>query len=714
MLKTVDQFSIVRADGLGFYGALRCKILRWYAYLQESCQSVFEWLLYRGHISTISHPLLVEIHHITSLLMCRPRTLAINFTESCSQLGFYAVTRPGGWPYRIVQNTSSLSLVYDRWASLSFVNRVVHENPNYRWWVNPINEEVVFQLASTQFAIPIALASALRAKVGQVKILTSGDLKRWFIDVDYKPSVSLTIVTPIVADWLGGEKSVDLIHYMYPIALADYLPESSGKHSVTLVEPNPLSLPSFAPIVNEASDLAAVHLRLQNIRNHMVPDEFIPYAEEFVALLVAGSHHCFPWEQHEVLEVQDRPMQKARNRQAVVQLEDYGRLHTNSFVKQEAYVADKAPRNISNVMVKHNIELSRYTYPFKKEILSKQHWYMPARSMTEIAEALQSFHRAYGPNLVETDFSKFDGTISRWLRENVEFRAYAAIFPEMLPLLRKELDCVATTTTGYKYSADGSRLSGSPATTDGNTMIAAFVDYLASRREGCSPETAYARIGLHFGDDGVSAPLPLLEETANLLGLNLKCLPKSQFIGFLGRIYPDPSLSLGSFQDPVRVWSRITTLAGNVPQEQQLPRLRAKFSSYLRSDAKTPFLGDYLRKWLEEHPGPVFENLSDLPFLHRGAEEWPELELVEMARDYILSELNMDDNEIAFALGGGRIVREIVPNNGSEHIEGASVGVAATIIAPDESLNTKRLIPPLSRVAKRRNYFRRSRGFKNC
>lgn len=708
----VVQRPITSHNDLNLFGAL--KLLA--ADVTRHIGSLFDTSMWcvGGDISlVIDRRDLGMVNLIEEALDSNPSILYVRLQGSCfkgpvADLAFCEA--PNGLPYAVYQNDNEYTFVRDTSMSLHIVKPAVSQAGDYRWYIDPGNDAVVFLVGTHTFTIPTHLAAALRAKAGQAKILTSGDIKRWFMDVGFTTTISLTIVTPIVCDWLGGPKQVDLIHYMYPTSLPNMDVTSEGKVSATLVCPNPLSLPAYAPVVNESADLAAVHHRLDKIRNHVEPDSFIGYAEEFVHLLTTGHGPYDPLTHDDVLKLQDRPIQQLRNKQAVVQLEAYGKVHVDAFVKKEAYVADKAPRNISNVMVKHNVELSRHSYAFKDAVLKRQHWYMPAKSMTEIAEALSEFHTRHGPVLVETDFSKFDGTISRWLREHVEIASYAAVSPEAASLIRKELDAMATTATGFKYPVDGSRLSGSPVTTDGNTVVAAFVDYVAHREDGFDKQTAYSYIGLHFGDDGVSRNTPSLERVASAMGLSLKCLPKESFIGFLGRIYPDPSTSLCSFQDPVRCWTKLTTLSGNVPEQDRLPRLRSKFRSYLRSDADTPFLGDYLRKWLEEHPGPEKLELTDLPYLHRTAEEWPAMDMPEAARDYILSVLDMTDDEMLKAMTGVRFSREIGNEPGSEHLDGFNMGVAATIITPDETSNGKGATIPSQRSKNRKNFFHRQRG----
>lgn len=705
----------VEVTGTGLIGSVLKPLLLFRTAMRNAISAISSFG-FGGEITITSHPNDPDLKStIESALSLKPSIVVVYQIGSASSS--YApqltlVDGPNGYPFRVSYFPGGFALVHDWTASVTLISSVTEQRDNYTWRVNQHLQAVVFSLGSERFLIPCHLAAALRAKAGKVKILTASDIIRWLNEVKYVPELHLQIVAPILADWLGGEMHTGLVHYMYPTCLPGSIAESTGKPSAHMVEDNPLGLLSYAPVVNESASLAAVHHRINKVHNTATPDHYSGFAREFVDLMVVGTDPGPPLTEGEVLEIQDKPIQKQRNAAAVVQTAPYKHVHVTAFVKKEAYPAGKEPRNISNVMTKHNVELSRYTYAFKRGVLAYQHWYMPAKSMIEIAKRLRLFVSDSGYPVVETDFSRFDGTISRWLREHVEIAAYRRFYPEAADLLVLELDAKAETTEGYQYEVDGSRLSGSPATTDGNTMIAAFVDYVAARIIGLAPRDAYASIGLHFGDDGVSRPFPNLEAVASEMGLKLKCITRHDFVGFLGRIYPDPLLCLGSFQDPIRSWSKLTVLAGPA-SSASLPRLKAKYQSYLRSDSNTPFLGDYLRNWLSANSDIVAEeHEADIPFLHRGGHEWPQLTMVAAAEDYILRQLDMTASEVIESLTGTRTVwKEPVLEPGAEFTEGFNEGAAITI-SPVVTLNNSGLVNPGKRSQRRRAVQRARRASK--
>ena len=180
----------------------------------------------------------------------------------------------------------------------------------------------------------------------------------------------------------------------------------------------------------------------------------------------------------------------------------------DSFQKKEPYTKYNWPRNISTVPTDHTIRLSTYTYALKQDRLKKCDWYLPCLTPIEISNKFHLFCQTH-EKVDETDHDKFDGRISRWIRLNVEHPIYHRHFrrefsKELGDLLARELGAPGRTKNGVKYEPECSRLSGSPLTTDGNTIINAFVGYCCGRMRGMTPVQAWQEIGLCYGDDGLS------------------------------------------------------------------------------------------------------------------------------------------------------------------------------------------------------------------
>jgi len=137
--------------------------------------------------------------------------------------------------------------------------------------------------------------------------------------------------------------------------------------------------------------------------------------------------------------------------------------------------------------------MSRYVYAFKTDVLLQLDWYGPGKTPVE---AIQRF-RAFGENgYVVTDYSRFDGTISQWLQNHVVKAAYCRwICPEeranFVDYFQKVFIRRARSDQGFEYDPGHGTRSGSPITTDGNTMINAFVHYAALRGAGYDKQLAW-------------------------------------------------------------------------------------------------------------------------------------------------------------------------------------------------------------------------------
>lgn len=465
-------------------------------------------------------------------------------------------------------------------------------------------------------------------------------VEAYLISKDVSKKRELQSLSITLLKFFGGAKTVGSIDYYWTNlekpGLRDY--ETKEQPSVYSLGYTPIGRPC-APYLCESTDMGAVELRLNRIRNRKTPEGFDKYAREFVAKVVSSS--WLPYlEPHSYEYVQgklNKPHQRHRIERVVTTLRDVACV-VNAFVKAEAYAEPKDPRNISAVDMSSVLKLSRYTYRAKEEVFSKMHWYMPCKTPVEIATTLHTFCNKHKV-VAETDFSRFDGTISEWLRENVEVAVYARLFPhhpEVAELVRREFHAKCYTRTGIRYDPQGSRLSGSPLTTDGNTLIAGFVDYCALRGS-MGVDMAWDNIGLHFGDDGVSRNIGDMERVARQLGLSLKLEAKEFNVGFLGRIFPDPQRSTTSFQDPRRVWPKITVVSSN---HDMLARFRSKCAAYVISDPNTPLLSTYCKKVCELVPeGKMYHDEMGYLFQLWPDTTWPYDELDSDAAECAISEM---------------------------------------------------------------------------
>jgi len=423
----------------------------------------------------------------------------------------------------------------------------------------------------------------------------------------------------------------------------------------------PLGYDALAPMITTENARASIDGRITKpskaSNNSVITSDYALYAEEFVQELVpeSESNTGIPWSVDEVNEQQTRPMQRARALLCDMDYEE--QFVVRAFTKREFYSAPTDPRNISGVPTTHNLRLSGFTYAFKGAVLKAQSWYVPGRKPGEIAEAMQALADQHDA-LVETDFSRFDGSINRFLRVRVEQAAYLrwvapAHRQELFKLLNAELDSKAYL-HGLAYEPGSTRLSGSPLTSDGNTMINAFVQYCMMRKNGCAHRTAYDNLGLLCGDDAVVPSMTIPDESrirvAKRLGLTLTIERTAHRNGptrvtFLSRVFKDPWTSSASIQDPKRTLAKIhlTTDAG-VPLSQAG---LAKARGYRVTDARSPVVGAWVDCYIRNTPETdVLRPSIDIPYFSQEQfheSPWPQADGFE---DIVAEELGISAAEL--------------------------------------------------------------------
>nr|WPV63045.1 MAG: RNA-dependent RNA polymerase [Wufeng shrew nodavirus 2] len=446
-----------------------------------------------------------------------------------------------------------------------------------------------------------------------------------------------------------------------------------GKRYARVYAAPPLSEEAVFPVEGSNNDLRCVKNRIDipqrtaaqlmkrsNPSGSNIPEyRYAEYAREFVALLVPTTGVGRPIDVADVIEKQSLPRQRVRSKQRLWDL--YERFVVSAFQKREAYSSPNDPRNISSVPTTHTLGLSTYTLAFKEDCLKAVSWYMPGKTPVEVVTSLQDL-AANNVSLVEGDYSRFDGTITRWLRERVEFAAYLRwCHPDSLGQLRKllndELNPRAYTKTGLKYEPGCSRLSGSPLTTDGNTIINAFVAYATCREAKYSPGESFGTCGVFYGDDSLmtdkvimKGKLDDLTRVAGVLGLQLKATERArgQPVNFLSRVFPDIWNSPASVSDPLRALLKIHTTV-NITDDIEVCGFN-KASAYLVTDGKTPLIRSWCQAYLRLL-GKQFDqhDAKDLPYWYTVPEyraaPWPQDD-EDKAMDLVAGLLGVGPDEL--------------------------------------------------------------------
>jgi hypothetical protein len=446
-------------------------------------------------------------------------------------------------------------------------------------------------------------------------------------------------------------------------AIDKFLASEEGRVIGREVAPPLTDNPAVVPRESWNNDLQCVRGRVEGVRNVAIPPQrYASLACEFVDLVVGEKRHTgLPITVDEVDQIQNRPTQRTRTekvRQFVT--DNASPVKISAFMKKEAYTGVNDPRNISQVPTTHTLALSSYTYAMKEALLKDADWYAPCKSPDEIAARISEIALLYAV-LTETDFSRFDGTISEWLRRNVERAVYLRwAVPEeksrLGSLLAAEYRAAGVTKMGVRYNAGYGRLSGSPLTTDGNTLINAFVSYAAARLSGESKERAYKKLGMYAGDDGVSVvPEEYMCQAAKDLGLTLKCVnvQRGKALNFLARRFPDPWTCMGSVQDPARTIKKLHI--SFAPQDvSDSEALFNRADGYLTLDPNAPITANWCRKVIQIL-GPEMRSRAEA-VLERCKPDrpyylsWPQIDDQQTAISTVADALGLEGSEVVAAM----------------------------------------------------------------
>jgi len=385
-----------------------------------------------------------------------------------------------------------------------------------------------------------------------------------------------------------------------------------------------------------------------------------------------------------------------------------------TFLKHEAGPkASAAPRGITQYTEEMAIQTGRVGLLIK-EVLKNCSFYQPGNSPHDIAMSIRrlteiAMHAANtdkGGNvsgLHDTDYSKMDETISEciysWFVEFVLAFVHKSDYEEVKQILASNVDFTTMlngkpTKTGFKNN------SGSGVTTELNTVISAFIEYVSTclaiaihvhrSRDDNELDLStvkkntvrkalkkyaekgslvhlywgdfmfkdkdvdmysipYAVIGPKFGDDGVGPHLPNISDDdwnaaatffTKSIGMKLKVAFSRPEDGtfFLGRHYPKPLESLASYADVLKALRKLS-----VARNLDVEKYKHKLLGYWTTDSKTPGISEYLTAVAKMYGVDLqcYENLPDF-----DEDGHPKL-TVEMAN------LLANDREVFYRVAGG-------------------------------------------------------------
>jgi len=386
------------------------------------------------------------------------------------------------------------------------------------------------------------------------------------------------------------------------------------------------ALPSMESFMNPFIDAAFVAERSRNNDERTVqtrvktPDDkgksklksfHIQVMEEFTDLLAATVGKLHPVEYEEVYAKQNRPTQRSILERSENETDD-GR--ATAMQKAEAYRTANDPRNITIVNGPSKREHSKWMYALY-EAMAKVEWYAFGKKPAELAQQVTEI--CLGAEWwFETDLSRQDMNIGEYARM-LEVMLMTKLFDkkyweELLKAMRSQTFLTVVTKFGVKYNSKLGRASGSAETAVFNTILTAFIFFLAFRMtrnrytgEFFIAAESWAKLGLYGGDDGGTADVDPknAEKAARIMGQKLtssRIMRGELGVKFLARCY-GPDVWYGdtnSCCDIRRQLSKFHTCVrlNNLTAAQKLCEKSFAFSL---SDLRTPILGPFIKKVLE-------------------------------------------------------------------------------------------------------------------
>lgn len=356
---------------------------------------------------------------------------------------------------------------------------------------------------------------------------------------------------------------------------------------------------------------------------------------------------------------------QAARLQRHVELDARPALPKTSLKNEVGPKASAAPRGTTQLSEEMAIQTGRVGLLIK-EVLKHCGFFMPGASPHDIAIAIRNLTQVAAEasnedenclvsGVHDTDYTKMDETISEYIYTSLFSKFVLAFvhpsdYEEVKKILKDNVD-IMTMLNGKLVGTGHKNNSGSGVTTELNTLVAAFIEYVttcfaitkhthrlrhkkemdlgtvkkstirtALTRYSESMDLShiywgdfmfknntpdiwsipYAVIGPKFGDDGVGAHLPKIsdadwKESATFITETIGMILKVSFARpengtfFLGRYYPKPLESLASYADVGKACRKIS-VARNGDRE----KYKLKLHGYWTTDSKTPGIREYL------------------------------------------------------------------------------------------------------------------------
>lgn len=398
----------------------------------------------------------------------------------------------------------------------------------------------------------------------------------------------------------GRRSSVPLISH-YQILGPQY--DMNAKPSmVAFMEP--LALPPFAPTQCVENEESMVKKRVTDVLHQdkeitlFMERMITEFVQEFIPDDVANTF--VPQDNDYLRDKQKRPSQKRILEQTEFDCSEDVPL--KSFMKKEAKTEPKPPRLITTFEGDTKADYSMFMYTFSEYLKTKE-WYAFGKTPKKIAEDIMAMAMD-AEQVAPSDGDTFDGRYSRVLRyleSRILSRFYAPEYQaEVHALHEKQFQRKAVTTNGVKYDTEDSRGSGSPETSNMNSVANKFIAYVARRLMDMTPRQAYDAPGMYGGDDGATFDVPAekLITAARLVGQKYKSVDvmKGETFSFLSRMY-NPAIWFGNPNSACTLKRTLSSFNATVSLPSKITpmmKLVEKCRAYRLSDANTPIIGDFV------------------------------------------------------------------------------------------------------------------------
>jgi len=466
--------------------------------------------------------------------------------------------------------------------------------------------------------------------------------------------------------------------------------DDTAEEQYTHVAPG-LAEPACGFATTPTTESESIRVRIDDVRNtNAFTPEQIWYAEEFVGEFLRPMMPSRPLSDMEVAEAQNKPLQAARRLQATGDSVPSELTSTSTFSKKEVVMVKPGkqpkPRCINTCPTTYVEETSRYTHKMKQLMIEHHSWFACGKTPEEVTSLLsvrakEQYHGGNGSEsceaLAAADISTMDGTVSPDMHRLVVMPCVLGAFEreealDFAALLASEVGVKTKGKKSGKRSKVTGTVTGSSITTIKNSIVCAFLIYVAARNKGLTQKEAFACIYAVQGDDSVASNKVLdhLEEAATSFGMQLK-LDTSATVyrcEFLSRVHIN-LLEEQSCNYPVvaRAAAKLCTVEASGERVRQA--VDDKTKSWIMSEGNLPLLTPYAaavrRVWgLKRLTAPPYKGDRDSALYHMTLDTGLDIPHVEELLGRVENNRGADRNALfkelhaivqEHNLGGGKL-----------------------------------------------------------